>query len=120
LPELEVEKAAALQGDGATTGTLRDHRREPVAAGRVYPGSVVSAAEPVASRSHLVVRVRLGVDFDSDALEPFEFLDHVAERMRTAAVDAGVELDVLQVGVAGDPRWQAFGPDNQVEGHPIP
>jgi hypothetical protein len=44
----------------------------------------------------------------------------VAERLRIAAVDAGAELDVLQVGVAGDPRWQAFGPDNRVEGRPIP
>jgi hypothetical protein len=81
---------------------------------------VANAAEPLASRSHLVVRVRLGVDFDSDALEPLEFLDHVAERLRIAAVYAGAELDVLQVGVAGDPRWQAFGPDNRVEGRPIP
>ncbi|HVL03737.1 MAG TPA: hypothetical protein VM386_04800 [Acidimicrobiales bacterium] len=55
------------------------------------------------------MRVRLGVDFDSDALEPLKFLDHVAERLRIAAVDAGAESDVLQVGVAGDSRWQAFG-----------
>jgi hypothetical protein len=69
---------------------------------------------------HLVVRVRLGVDLDSVGPEPLEFLDHVAERLRLAAADAGAELDVLQVGVAGDPRWQAFGPDNLVEGKPIP
>lgn len=81
---------------------------------------MANAAEPSASRSHLVVRVRLGVDFDRNVLEPIEFLDHVAERMRAAAIDAGAELDVLQVGVAGDPRWQAFGPDNRVEGRPIP
>jgi hypothetical protein len=81
---------------------------------------VANAAEPLASRSHLVVRVRLGVDYDRNSLEPLEFLDHVTERLRAAAVDAGVELDVLQVGVAGDPRWQAFGPDNRVEGRPIP
>ncbi len=81
---------------------------------------MANAAEPLPSRSHLVVRVRLGVDFDRDVLEPLEFLDHVAERIRAAAVDAGAELDVLQVGMAADPRWQAFGPDNRVEGRPIP
>lgn len=81
---------------------------------------MASAAEPSANRSHLVVRVRLGVDFNRDTLDPLEFLDKVAESLRAAAVDAGAELDVLQVGVAGDPRWQAFGPDNQVEGRPIP
>ena len=62
----------------------------------------------------------MGVDFDRDLLQPLEFLDHVAERIRAAVIDAGAELDVLQVGVAGDPRWQAFGPDNRVEGRPIP
>lgn len=79
---------------------------------------MASAAE--SSQSHLVVRVRLGVDFDRDAFDPLEFLDQVAEHLRAAALAAGAELDVLQVGVAGDPRWQAFGPDNRVEGHPIP
>ncbi len=81
---------------------------------------MANAAEPSANSSHLVVRVRLGVDFNRDTLDPLEFLDKVAEHLRAAAEDAGVELDVLQVGVAGDPRWQAFGPDNQVEGRPIP
>lgn len=82
---------------------------------------MASAAETVVRRSHLVVRVRLGIDFDDDdALDPSKFLDHVAERLRAAAVDAGAELDVLQVGVACDPRWQAFGPDNRVEGSSDP
>jgi hypothetical protein len=27
---------------------------------------------------------------------------------------------LLQVGVAGDPRWLGFGPDNRVEGRPVP
>ena len=81
---------------------------------------MANAAEPLPSRSHLVVRVRLGVDFDRDVLEPLEFLDHMAERIRAAAIDAGAGLDVLQVGVAADPRWQGFGPDNRVDGRPIP
>ncbi len=82
-------------------------------------GLVATTTGPGQGR-HLVVRIRLGVDLDSAGPEPLEFLDYVAERLRLAAADAGAKLDVLQVGVAGDPRWQAFGPDNRVEGRPIP
>ena len=96
-----------------------------------YSGVSVTKAEPstlgrVATTNgsgqgqHLVVRVRLGIDYDSRDVDPVEFLDHVAKRLREATAEAGAELDVLQVGVAGDPRWQAFGPDNRVEGRPIP
>lgn len=82
-------------------------------------GQVATTASPGQGR-HLVVRVRLGVDLENGGSDPLQFLDHVAERLRVAAADAGAELDVLQVGVAADPRWQAFGPDNRVEGRPIP
>ncbi len=82
--------------------------------------AVVSAAESDPHQAHLVVRARLGVDYDRARLDPVEFLDRVAERLREAAADAGADLDVLQVGVAGDPRWQSFGPENLVEGRPIP
>ncbi len=81
---------------------------------------VVNAAESGDQRSHIVVRARLGVGYDKDGLDPVQFLDHVAKRLRAAAADAGAELDVLQVGVAGDPCWQGFGPENLVEGRPIP
>ncbi|MGI8758003.1 MAG: hypothetical protein ACR2K0_01700 [Acidimicrobiales bacterium] len=79
---------------------------------------MANAADPGSRRSHLVVRARLGVDYDSAGLDPVEFIDHVAERL--PAADAGAELDVLQVGVACDPSWQSFGPRNLVEGRPIP
>jgi hypothetical protein len=82
--------------------------------------AVANAADPESRWSHLVVRARLGVDYDSTGLDPLEFIDHVAERLRAAAADAGAELDVLQVGVACDPSWQSFGPRNLVEGRPIP
>ncbi len=83
-------------------------------------GGVANTAESDPQRAHLVVRARLGVDYDSARLDPVEFLDRVEERLRAAAADAGAELDVLQVGVAGDPRWQSFRPENLVEGRPIP
>ncbi|MGI8794791.1 MAG: hypothetical protein ACR2H3_16720 [Acidimicrobiales bacterium] len=81
---------------------------------------VVNAAESGDQRSHLVVRARLGVDYDTSGLDPVHFLAHVTKRLRDAAAAVGAELDVLQVGVAGDPRWQSFGPENLVEGRPIP
>ncbi len=86
----------------------------------VYPALVASTAGANAGRGHLVLRVRLGIDYDYDSLDPLEFMDQLAERVREAAADAGAELDVLQVGVGGDPRWMGFGPDNRVEGRPIP
>jgi hypothetical protein len=81
---------------------------------------VASRTDLDAGRTHLVVRVRLGVDCDRDGLDALEFMDHVAGRLREATAEFGAELDVLQVGVAGDPRWLGFGPDNRVEGRPIP
>ena len=65
----------------------------------VYPALVASTAGANAGRGHLVLRVRLGIDYDYDSLDPLEFMDHLAERVREAAADAGAELDVLQVGV---------------------
>ena len=81
---------------------------------------MTSGADSDHARTHLVVRVRLGVDYDRADVDPLEFMDHVAERLGEATAEAGSELDVLQVGVAGDPRWLGFGPDNLVEGRPIP
>lgn len=94
--------------------------RRPAPTGGSTLCAVVNAAESDPHQAHLVVRARLGVDYDSARLDPVEFLDRVAERLREAAADAGADLDVLQVGVAGDPRWQSFGPENLVEGRPIP
>ena len=103
-----------------TSGDLSRSVPVCVRRGASYPGSMANAAEHLASRSHLVVRVRLGVDFDRTALGAAEFLNRVGEHPRVAVVEAGAELDVLQVGLAADPRWQAFGPDNRIEGRPIP
>ncbi len=86
----------------------------------LYTALVANTAGGKARRVHLVVRVRLGIDYDDDRLDALEFLDHVAERLREATAEVGAELDVLQVGVAGDPRWMGFGPDNRVEGRFIP
>lgn len=81
---------------------------------------MASTAGGNVGRAHLVVRVRLGIDYDHDGLDALDFMDHLAERLRQATAEVGAELDVLQVGVAGDPRWMAFGPDNRVEGRFIP
>ncbi len=64
--------------------------------------------------SHLVVRVRLGIDFDQGSLEPRQVMDVVAKRLESLGEEMNVELDVLQVGVAGDPRWRGVGPENRV------
>ncbi len=68
--------------------------------------------------SHLVVRVRLGIDYRQGSLEPRDFMEAVANRLQSLDKEMDVELDLLQVGVAGDPRWRGAGPENCV-GRPI-
>ncbi len=74
--------------------------------------------KPRSDTAHLVVRVRLGIDFDQRSLAPHQFMEAVAQRLTSLTEEMGVELDVLQVGVAGDPRWRGVGPENLV-GDPI-
>ncbi len=68
--------------------------------------------------SHLVVRVRIGIDFDRGSLEPHRFMEAVTKRLESLGEEMDVDLDVLQVGVGGDPRWRGVGPENGV-GRPI-
>lgn len=72
-----------------------------------------------ANSSHLVVRVRLGIDFERARVEPGDLLEAVGSRLEALCEELGVELDVLQVGVAGDPRWQGPGPENRVVDRPV-
>jgi hypothetical protein len=68
--------------------------------------------------SHLVVRVRLGIDYRQGSLEPRDFMEAVAKRLQLLGEEMDVELDLLQVGVAGDPSWRGAGPENWV-GRPV-
>lgn len=68
--------------------------------------------------SHLVVRVRLGIDYHHGSFEPRQFMEAVAKRLQALGEEMDVELDLLQVGVAGDPSWRGAGPENWV-GRPV-
>ena len=65
-----------------------------------------------------VLRARIGVRYpvstDRKALQ-----DRIAEAIRQAVVDAGGQLDVLQLDLAARPDWDQFGPLDRVTGVPL-
>jgi hypothetical protein len=62
-----------------------------------------------------VLRARIGVQYPSD-LARSELEDRLVEAIMAAVVQAGGQLEVLQLDLAARPDWDQFGPVDRVTG----
>jgi hypothetical protein len=67
---------------------------------------------------HTILRTRIGASYPA-GLAPTELEDRIATAITEAITALGGTLDVLQVGLAARPDWQAFGPTNRATNAPL-
>ena len=72
-------------------------------------------ATMTADTQSTVLRARIGVEYPAE-LDLADLENRIVEAIRTAVVQAGGRLDVLQLDLAARPDWDYFGPIDRVTG----